>query len=275
MKGFMLGSALIILALVFLVFSASTATIGRERDENTLRISVFDRIHDEIKATENGYREIFSSFVRVKISGNNVTFSEALPDKTAPDISASLDNFRRFVEMNSSFSKVSMTGVANDMPLIIEPSGVTYTHPDGYGTKTVRVTNAANVTGYNITVLLNRTGATPIEWENGPYENPAGIPVSIIAGGLTGTDFAYSGTLSKTQMSTIRIMFPENDMFIQIGSSSDPGRLTIDNNNNNQVAFVNTTVAVNSVPFVAFPALTINITAGEYNISRSANVKVA
>ncbi len=277
MKGFLLGSALILLSLSVLGLAIVTTQADRQRNSDMLRLSVFDRIGDEFAATENGYRTIVSEFINLTIKDGNVTFSDTLSDSSASNMANALNNFSNFVETNSGFSiRLNATGITNELPFTIQPSGILYNHPDGFGGKTIEVTNAQQVTGYSIAIMLNRTGATPVEWRKGPYNDSAGIAVSIVTGGLTGNDFSFSGILSRTQTSKLRIKIPGEDMFVNIGDNSEPGKLTIENEDEDILVFVNTTIMTDSADaFVAFPVSSINITAEEYNISRVAPVRVS
>lgn len=276
-KGFLFGSALILLSVVVLVLSITLSTQSAERNSDLSRLSVFDRIDDEVKATQNGYRELLSYFIKIKVRDNNVTFSETLKDTSGSNFFTFANNFKTFVEQNASFKiKIDLSGITSKLPLKILPAGVLYSHPLDFGSKRIEVTNAQQIVGYNITILLNKTGATPVEWEEGPVSDPQGLRVNISVGGLTGNDFTFSGTLSRTELSEIRVKFPGADLIIQIGNEDVPGRLRITNDNTDITALVNTTITVNSTNlYVAFPDQTINITAGEYNISKLDAVRVA
>lgn len=277
MKGFLFGSALILLSLVVLGLSITMSTESSQRNSDMLRLSVFDRVDDEIKATNNGYHDILSKFITVNIKGNNITFSETLKDTSASNFFTFASNFKTFVETNSSFKiKIDLSGVTNKLPLRIKPANVLYDHPLDFGDKRIEVTNAQQILGYNITILLNKTGATPVEWGEGPVNDSQGLKVNIISAGLTGNDFSFSGNLSRTGLSELRVKFPGADLIIQIGNENVPGRLRITNDNTAITALVNTTITVNATNlFVPFPDQSINITAGEYNISKVDAVRVA
>ena len=277
MKGFLFGSALILMSLVVLGLSITMSTESSKRNSDMLRLSIFDRIDDEIKATNNGYRDILNNFIKISIQGNNATFSETLKDTSASNFFTFANNFKTFVEKNSSFNiKMDLTGVTNKLPLRIKPVNVLYDHPLDFGDKRIEVTNAQQITGYNITIFLNKTGATPVEWEEGPANDANGLRVNIVTGGLTGNDFSFSGTLSRTELSELRIKLPGADTIIRIGNEDVPGRLRITNDNTATAVLVNTTITVNATNlYVAFPDQSINITAGEYNISKVDAVRVA
>jgi len=277
MKGFLFGSALILLGLVVLGLSVTMSAESVKRNADLLKLSVFDRLDDEIKATQNGYRELLSYFIKIKVHGNNVTFSETLKDTSASDFFTFASNFKTFVEKNSSFDiKIDLTGITNKLPLRIKPIDILYNHPLDFGDKRIEVTNVQNVVGYNITVLLNKTGATPVEWDEGPVNDFTGLRVSIVTGGHTGNDFTFSGNLSRTELSKLRIKVPGEDMTVEIGDVNVPGRLRITNDNTATAAFVNTTITVNATNlYVGFPDQTINITAEEYNISKIDLVRIA
>lgn len=277
MKGFLFGVSLVTLSLVVLGLSITVYKTNSERNGDLVRLSVFDRLDDEFKATQNGYKIILSNFIDIIVQGNNITFAETLQDTSASDFFTFADNFKTFVEKNSSFStSIDLSGITNDLPLWVKPVNVLYNHPKNFGKDEIDVTNTGQVIGYNITILLNRTGATPVEWVSGPENNTAGLIVSIVTGGLTGNDFMFSGNLSRTKHSTLKIKIPGDDMFIDIGDKDVLGMLSITNKNKNTVAFVNTTLWVNATNlYVTFPDQSINITASEYSISKLSTVRVA
>ena len=276
MKGFLFGSALILLSLVVLGLSITMSAESARRNSDVLRLSVFDRIDDEIKATSNGYRDILNNFIKISIRGNNVTFSETLKDTSASNFFTFASNFKTFVETNSSFKiKIDLTGITNKLPLRVKPVNALYDHPRDFGDNRLEITNAQQITGYNITIFLNKTGATPVEWDAGPVNDPNGMTINIKTGALSGNDLTFSGTLSRTVVSELVIKFPGSNMIIEIGNEDVPGRLRI-TNNNPITALVNTTLTINATNlYVAFPDQSINITAGEYNISKVDAVRVA
>lgn len=275
MKGFLFGSVLMLLSLGALALSVVVS--DSQRDFDAAKLSVFDRVDDELKAANNGYKGILGKFVKIRAIGNNVTFSETLPDTSASDFFVFVGDFTAFVEANATFKiDVNLSSINDTLPLVIRPASAVYHHPDGFGDNILEVISASQVTGYNVTVLLNKTGSTPVEWEQGPVNDPQGMAVYIQTGGLTGHDFVYSGTLSRTQLSKLKLKVPGQDMFIEIGNDTVPGRARVISDNQTTTALVNTTVTVGmNSPFVTFPGSSINITAGEYNISRIAAVRVA
>ncbi len=276
MKGIVLGAGLILLSLTLLSMVFVLSEADTKLSAELSRRHVFDRINDEIKATENGYAEILGKVIQITKSNNTVTFNESLPNGDSAGFVANVNNFKVFAENHSKFKTIITLGaVTTDLPLTVRPAHVLYSHPRGFGNDRIEVTNAQKVLRYSIDILVNRTGANPVEWDEGPEVDANGVGFSIVVRGLTGTDFTYSDNLSRTEKSRLEIKIPGADPVIEIGGEDDTGMLRI-TNGNPAVLFVTTNMTMNTTELVSvhFPEKSINITASEYNISRVEAIRV-
>ncbi|MBI2076076.1 MAG: hypothetical protein HYT72_02395 [Candidatus Aenigmarchaeota archaeon] len=271
MKGMFFSVIVLLLSLTLLGFTFLLFRSNFESSASVLRMGVTDRIIDEIKSYENGLHTILDKAVNVRTTSNAVVFIEDLPNSNAKSFPENINSFKNFAEARSDF--FLRLNIAPNLGLRMMPSQAIYYHPRGFGNETIEVTNASTVARYSINITINRTGATPVSW-NTTNEDPNGIAFDVTVGGLTGTDFTDSKNLSRTSASRLSIKVPGGNIEIYIGGSEN-SRLVI-NNTNSIVAFVKTSVFFSqSSNYVTLNDQSINITAGEYNISRIDAVRVA
>ncbi|MBI2971317.1 MAG: hypothetical protein HYY37_02780 [Candidatus Aenigmarchaeota archaeon] len=279
MKGIVLGIGVLLLALVLFSMAFMLAESSGRKSRDIDRLHVFDRLDDELKATENAYRDIVGKAIIISRGNRTVFFNETLPSGDAASFTANVDNFRAFVGSHSQFAmKLDMSQVTSTLPLTIRPAGVRYDHPSGFGNGTIDITNAQAVLRYNVSILVNRSHNTPTKWKDGPNVDTNGIGFDITISHNGGTDFAYSNKLSTTLPSAIEIKLPggNNEITITIGNASMPGMLHITNNDATIRAFVAVNMTVNTTDLISvnFPEKSINMTAPEYNISKLDAVRV-
>lgn len=275
LKGILFGSGLILLSLALLSLSFLMFKTSVQSSMDTSRMAVIDRIKDEISSVENAYSVILARYVNATARGNNISFLETLPEGASGGFFTEISRFETFARNNSDFVLEINMSPGTNLPLSL-PRGVIYTHERGFGGNTTGVQSASSVTSYTVNVTVNRTGAPDLFWLS-ISEVTNGVRFSIEAKGLTGTTRYDTRILSKNSQSELIIDVPGTtaDPRIFVGNASDPGGLKI-HNNGTDALFLNITVEINATEalFVSFPQQTINITSGEYNISRTSAIRI-
>lgn len=273
MKGMFFSVIVLLLSVTLLGFTFLLFRSNSEISASVLRMGVSDRVMDEIKSYENGFHTILDKAVNVRTTSNAVVFTEDLPNSNANSFWENTNNFKNFVEARSDFLLRLNISLTPNLQLRMMPSNAIYYHPRGFGNETIAVTDATAVTRYSVNITINRTGATPVSW-NTTNEDSSGVAFDVTVGGLTGTDFTDSKNLSRASASRLSIKVPGGNIEIYVGGSENSGLVI--NNTNSIVAFVKTSVFFNQGSnYVTFNAQSINITAGEYNISKVDAVRVA
>ena len=276
LKGILFGSGLILLSLALLSLSFLLFKTSVQSSTDISRMAVIDRIKDEISSVENGYSVILARYVNATARGNNISFLETLPEGASGGFFTEISRFETFAQNNSDFAIVlNLSSLGTNLPLSL-PKGVIYTHERGFGGNVTDVQSASAVVSYIVNVTVNRTGAPDLSWLS-VNEVTNGVRFSIEAKGLTGTTRYDSRILSKNAQSELIIDVPGTtaDPRIFVGNASDPSGLKI-HNNGTDALFLNITVGINTTEalFVSFPQQTINITSGEYNISRTSAIRI-
>ncbi len=274
-KGVLFSAGLILLSLTLLSLSFLLFTSGKESSSDTARMAVADRINDEARSIENAYSAILSRHVNVAINGNNVSFSETLPEGASDDFFTSISRFETFATNNSEFSVALNTSLLqNRLTLAVIPGGITYTHGNNFGGNETRIANASAVTSYTLNITMNRTGTINLRWIT-LNEDAGGVRFSVEVRGLTGTSKYASRILSRTSISELQLETGGTQPQIFIGNADDAGMLRVVNGNDDAM-FLNITLSLsgNKAVSVEFQKESINITSEEYNITRTSAISI-
>ena len=272
MKGVLFSIGLLVLSMTILTTSFIFLQGNIESQEEIARLSIYDRMHSEIKCIENSYSNILSMVVDVSIYDNSVSFRERLPNPNADDFKDNVDGFREFAINNSDFYlQLDMTEVKNDLPLIVEPLGIKYYHDSGFGNNRIAVINSSDIANYSLDLKIAEDGSINTVWNDVAGTDEFSINIE------TNTDtYSETRSLDFSASSTLEINISDaTDKFINmVIGDLDIGSLEIENTDNLDL-IVYTEMGVESdIPSVTFPKETINMTAVEYKISKLGKIRV-
>ncbi|MFC2143499.1 hypothetical protein ACFLQN_03805 [Candidatus Aenigmatarchaeota archaeon] len=282
MKGIFLGMSIILLSLVLLLISQITLENIIDEGESVSRFSVFDRITDEKRSIENGFKDILRAN-NVTIVSNSTFFSikELSPNPQYLNFSNATGIWKNFTENNSDFDiKINITEINQFLPLRM--NNIKYSHPKGFGYNKTEITNASIVDRYIVFLdLSDKNGAIKATW----LQESAGsdrIIMFVKTGNETMVD---SKLLDFSQQSLINITIQRiavaatdvenNTIYVTIGNPSDDGYLSIENVYN---IYLNSEINMSFPPQVTNAVYlseeSINITSTHFNISSVVALRV-
>lgn len=273
-KGFLFTVGLVFLALVIFgaAFILFQTNLQRERET---RLSIYDRITNEVQYIENGFREIVLSVALIEVSDKNVTITEDLPNGKADAFKKNTRRFKMFVENKTDFAlKINITEINASLPFLI--NGTRYYHENGFGGNKIVIANASSVDAYDLYITTSLTNINCNWIDREDATGGVNFTVAILgvgSGPCSGTRY----TLERDDTSELKINSTQANIYIRIGDDNDPGELVIDDSENSAVINVRTkmTFNKNNMLTVSLPEQSINITALEYNISKVGAIRIA
>lgn len=134
-------AGMMLVVLVFALVIYNNAINSRER---TSEVGVIDRINDVELSIKNSLRDIFNleANINVTIDKSKVIFNEELSNDEDEDFRDTMGDFKAYLELEFKENpkvKINATKVTKNLPLIIKPNSITYTHPEGFGGKEINI----------------------------------------------------------------------------------------------------------------------------------------
>ena len=267
MKGVVFTILLTVMALsllsLVLIFSNEKFVFSQEIS----RFGVYDRMDNEIKYIENGYRKIIGNVINISVSGNNATITENIPYDYL-DFYENVDGFASFISNSSNFD-VSLDNVSiKDMKMIIKPGNIVYDHIDGLGKNRLSISNTTSVMSYRLDMSISSRGSINIS-----CDCQSGSDKLIIFVTTMNESTIRNYDIDFNEESEIDILIDNRRIDVDIGD--EKGSLYMNNQNTLSMSFkivieINTTFPI----IITLPEETINITSKDDNISRSSFLRV-
>src|SRR3989344_247787 len=145
--------------LIMLVFLALIILVNKEFKLSIERFSEdagFEKIHNIDDSIQKSLRDIFfsSSGISVSATQTSASFSETLPNSEDNNFKSNITKFKDFIETN--YSVIFDTDeITTNLPLILKPHGITYSHSD-YGDNILSISyNDNNFGGFQVTLNIN------------------------------------------------------------------------------------------------------------------------
>ena len=259
---------IVVLSASFLVYQSRSIQMSNEA-----RAIISVKMADEAAFIGSGFRDIMDASMNVTVAGNVVSFSEGLPNQRASAFILGAASWENFTESISDFSlDINTTDARFTMPLVIQPDKATYTHPDGFGKGSVKVTNGRNVTSYDLDLTMPVTDAASLSWTALNPGSSIQFTIRVHAGNEL---YLPPQGLNAGLQSTLQIIQALQTITIQIGSPTDAGMLLVSNPQLIPSSLVtNVTLNASDMLTVTLPDQSINIKDNQYNISRISAVRV-
>lgn len=271
MRGVLFTACLTILALVVLTTSFLFHQQGIEEQGSIGRLALFDRMADEFAAAENGFKEVLKIIgINISIEENVVNISEPLSNSNFDDFNDYAKNWRDFVEGNSDFSLTLEGDFDEDLSLIIQPSGIEYTHGTALGGDTIEVLNTSSITAHVIDITIDINENVSTGWS--PLHEGEDINVTIYI--HANNEIVINETIDSDKESTLVIHIPgEVPIQVKVGKDAD---LRIGSAGDvNATVVMSMTVNTTETLYITLLEQSINITESQYNISRVSTVGIA
>jgi hypothetical protein len=196
----------------------------------TTSIEKIDRLSDVYSSIEFGMKEIFekTSGMSVNLTAfeTGIIISEEIPNNLSYDFNLTLLDFKAFVESNFPEVYIDSASLAN-LPLIIRPENVTYTHTDGYGFQRVQVIpEVINFISYDIQIYNGVENISTVDWED---YTEGDFLFKVTASDLSGNEYIVEEYVDITKTVNFHIYYVSGkEVKIKVTPNSN-GLLEIEN----------------------------------------------
>lgn len=280
-KAMLFTVAFVILSLITFMIALLVFHSYQNTEIRFYEIGSMDRMYDLSSSIEQGLLEVFevSSGMNVVVneSSSTMIIAEELPSSSAQNFKDDMADFQSFVESNFQEVKLNLFDVSGDLPLIIYPYNVTYTHPDQYGQDRINIIpQELNFNSYEIYVYSEFDNVTGIDW-GGPKSGDKYM--SVTAEDSYGNYFFEESNkidFTKNQLINILLESSGGNILIQLDPNED-GKLRLESHSSVPVSI---NISIDFDPMeepisISFPDDTINVTYTNLDISRIHTVKIA
>ena len=229
-RGILLTLGIFFILMVLLSSSMIIYRSSLTSSQRAGSVEKMDRLNDVYKSTELGIREIFlqNSGIDINFTAYDmgVAITEDIPNNRSYDFNLTLLDFKAFVEQNFPEVYIDPLQLLN-LPLIIRPENITYTHTDGYGFQRVQVIpKELNFNSYEIEIYNPADNVTGIQWGS---QAGGDFNLKIVANDAFGNYFEEERGIDPDKAYVIDIKFEhDNDVKIKILPNAN-GMLEVEN----------------------------------------------
>lgn len=174
--GFLFTIGLLLMSLTVLSLALFIAEVEKGSNEKVTGLVRYDRLHDLDTSINEAFREIFKvssgiSIIYTNKTNNTFFIKENLPNGNSTIFAQNMTAFEKFLNKTSNSPTDNVTlylaNLANvhaNLPLVITPYNITYTHIPSFGGNTIRVSpKQFNFYGYNITITTPINPSTTLQ----------------------------------------------------------------------------------------------------------------
>jgi len=132
-------SILLIVSLVLAIAILNFKSVQKTKDVLS-EVGAVERVYNLGTSVANGFKEIFNAYsgINLTLVNETITFKEFLPNTNTALFKNSLDNYKVYVENEDNNTKLNINTLKNELPLLILPHNITYTH-SSFGDKRIIV----------------------------------------------------------------------------------------------------------------------------------------
>ncbi|MBI2545684.1 hypothetical protein HYV81_00725 [Candidatus Woesearchaeota archaeon] len=265
-KGIFLALGLTLLALTVLSLGVLLLNYSSRDEESITILNTLDRMHELKSSIDRGFFKIFiaKSGIEVNISNQTIEFKENMPNANNGSLGNALASFENFIENNYPQASLDLSTIINEVPLIIMPYNVTYTHKS-FGGKELQI-EGKGISGYTISITIQ--------------ENVTGCEIEDFDAGSTNLTINAYGTFD-TSCTVSQQVDPSRDTEIEIDGISDEN-ISVELNNYRMRIRAEGETKVSSVlkfngtePLhIEFPDSTLSISYPDFNVNMKTGVRV-
>ena len=174
--GFLFTIGLLLMSLTVLSLALFIAEVEKGSNEKVTELVRYDRLHDLDTSINEAFREIFRvssgiSIIYTNKTNNTFFIKENLPNGNSTRFAQNMTAFEIFLNKTSNSPTDNVTlylaNLANvhaNLPLVITPYNITYTHFPSFGSNTIIVSpKQFNFYGYNITITTPINPSTTLQ----------------------------------------------------------------------------------------------------------------
>lgn len=276
-KGIFLALGLLFLLLLLLSLSMLMYRTSLNSVARLSSIEKMDRLNDVYSSIEKSMKEIFEKTSGTKVNfteyETGVIISEDIPNNNSYDFNLSFYDFKAFVESNFPEVYVDPTFLTN-LPLIIRPENITYTHTDGYGFQRVQVIpEVINFITYEVEIYNGVENISSINWVDFTDGN---FLLRVIASDVAGNYYDMEEYVDVTKTVNVHIFFVSGkEVKIKVLPNSG-GMLEVENKADEKIT---SSIKINfnqtrEVTEVTLSDRLINVTYPKLDISKVGTVKI-
>ncbi|MBU2497157.1 MAG: hypothetical protein KJ767_03815, partial [Nanoarchaeota archaeon] len=251
---------LIMFALI--LFSLSGLFIKQKQSENLFVQGTIERVTNLDASIQKSVTDLFenSAGISIQNSGNNIIIYEAIPVNLV-EFQTKLTDFEAFVE--NKLTTVEINSNIQEMPLILSPKGIEYTHNQNGDKIIIKNINLAQSYEIKFTFPQGEEGACPITFN----EASGDLSVKIIADDVL-SECEQEKSINPESLSQATIVHENGNIIVTI----DNNQIEISRSSVN--AFnVQTTVTLaqgESIVNIKMPEIITNISALDFSINGEA-----
>ncbi len=286
--GFLFTIGLLLMSLTVLSLALFIAEVEKGSNEKVTELVRYDRLHDLDTSINEAFREIFkvSSGISIIYSNktNNTFFiKENLPNGNSTRFAQNMTAFEKYLNktINSPTDNITLylanlANVKANLPLVITPYNITYTHLPSFGSDTIRVSpKQFNFYGYNITITTPINPSTTLQ----TFKTTAGtdmiVKIKII--GPT-QNRAFTQRVSSSGLSYLQVKDSATGTINLFNISFNNSKLWIDKQAGVAKIDVKTGIMMTGnqkeLLRIWYPRKLYNVTLPQFNIKTSSNVMI-
>ncbi len=149
-KGMLFTLVLTILATIVLSFAIISFHNVEKSRIQMAELSSIDRLYNLDNSIQTGFSKIFhnKSGISVSINETTVTFEERLPNQN-PTFNNKITSYEDYIESNYENIEIDTSSLINELPLVIMPHNITFSHNIQRNRIYVKPTTI-NIEGYKV-----------------------------------------------------------------------------------------------------------------------------
>jgi len=228
-KGVLFTVGITGMMLIIVTFSLIIYNNAINSKEISSQTGVIERISDIEISVKESMKDIFEFKANITVDvSNNVVFRERIPN-TGSHFTDSMEDFMNYVQEEFSDSpeiKINITKVTEELPLIIKPHGITYSHTDGFGERQLSVRpEEYNFNAYELDIdgLGKNLASFDIDNENTCVSGDRCNILTIIVN----DNLQYNQSIDMDKKNKYILKFAGNNI-VEINLET-PGTLIVDN----------------------------------------------
>ncbi|MBI4448046.1 hypothetical protein HY643_03630 [Candidatus Woesearchaeota archaeon] len=265
-KGILLTLGLTLFILVVFSLVLVYSRFMQDSEDRFLEFSLMDKLYDTDTSIQKGFKDLFTAYSGINISfrASSVSFEENLPNSGGTFLT-SVEDYKNFVESQDTNVHINTSLLSQELPLIIFPHNITYTHKNLGGKQIEVIPASINFDNYSLYLRFDEN-ITNCVWN----VNPGTLTLAVASVGTSANTCTDTRTVDpQVDTNVVKI----NNITIKITSG---GRLVIANNGT--AIFLRTEISSSRIPqeafSVKFPEQLLTINFSEFNIMKKSKVSL-
>ncbi|MBM3309443.1 MAG: hypothetical protein FJY77_04235 [Candidatus Altiarchaeales archaeon] len=269
-KGIVFTIGLALLALTVLTLATTMLLYRQSMQDLVYAPSAMERAYNTFHSAADDLKDIVlqASGVAVTVDGNDITFTETIPNPNVLAYQTSIDLYANFISSNVDNLELDLNHLRNTLTFVTLPQNVSYTH-NTFGGKTIYVLPSTTNLNYSLSLQASENVS------NCTYDIPPGDNTMAVYFEITGNPGSCTQTLLIDPSTSSSIYINEGSMTVSI---TPGGRLSVQSN---LVSSINLTTTLhlagqpNNNPGVYLPDDMLTASLSDYGMEKRGYVKIA